>query len=114
MPNLIQRDLYEDMLEEHHACEINDFVCKPPLKQCGIRRQNNPKKIIPEVVEQRIKDKAVKKQMQRNIANNKKYSEVFREECRASTQRRQLITLADINEIEGVYQDSEYAWDMNW
>ena len=108
-------NLFEDMCENNIEYDYDNFDnsdFSASSKKCGTRRQQNSKKIIPEIMQQRIKDKEAKKQLKRDNASKKKYNDIFREQSRSSTLRRQMLTQTDLNTIEeeNKYFDYEEEW----
>jgi|688.fasta_scaffold919119_2 hypothetical protein len=103
--------LLEDMCEDQYD-NYNNSDFSASSKKCGARRQQNSKKIIPEITQQRIKDKEAKKQLKRDHSKNQKYNHIFREESRSYSMRRQMLTQSELKTIEEDNELFDYEEEM--
>jgi hypothetical protein len=102
---------FEDSLDEYYTYDnynpMKDIKLqnKLPGASATRRRQIN-NRIIPEITEQRIKDREIKKTLKRAIYSEKKTANIMREQARSATGRRQILTKGDFVAIK---QDNDLA-----
>ncbi len=108
MANLLQEDMCSYQVYDNYIT-TNDFKVQAKLKSTT-RRQRDSNKIIPEIVQQREKERELKKILKREKTAIKKDTDIKRTQSRIASGRRQLLFNKEYNEIEN---DNELAVKLN-
>jgi hypothetical protein len=102
MSNFLNHDtLYDNYLR------ISDFKAQTKLKNAK-RRQRDTNKVIPEIVQQREKERQLKKQVKLELSAKKKNFDIKRAQSRTASGRCQLL---NFNAIEN---DNDLADELNY
>ena len=85
----------------------SDFKAQTKLKNAK-RRQRDSNKVIPEIIQQREKERQLKKQIKLELSAKKKNWDIKRAQSRTASGRSQLLNFNDIK------NDNDLADELNY
>ena len=88
----------------------SDFKAQTKLKNAK-RRQRDSNKVIPEIIQQRDKERQLKKQIKLELSAKKKNWDIKRAQSRTASGRRQLLNNKEYTSIEN---DNDLADELNY